>query len=232
MAQEKGFAGYPKEATRFFRGLQKNNNKAWFTANKTVYDEKVIAPARDFIVAMGKKLHRISPGIQADPRVNKSIFRIYRDTRFSGDKTPYKTHLGLFFWEGERPKMECSGFYFHFEPPRLMLGVGSYMFSPPVLAEYRRSVVHPVHGRALADAIAHVEKKGYGLGGEKYKRTPRGFDPAHPNAPWLLYGGLYAGFEEKIPPELYSAKLVSFCFRHFKAMAPLHQWLTAMTERA
>ncbi|MHA1569465.1 MAG: DUF2461 domain-containing protein [Alphaproteobacteria bacterium] len=232
MAKKQGFTGFPREAVKFFRDLGKNNSKAWFEAHRDVYDEQIIAPARGFVIEMGDKLRRIAPTVQADPRTNKSIFRIYRDTRFSRDKSPYKMHLGIFFWEGSRPKMECSGFYFHLEPPNLMIGAGIYMFPKPLLEEYRNSVVHPVHGRALLDAVEPLIKKGYGFGGEHYKRVLRGYDAEHPNAEWLKHNGLYVGFETKIPPELHSAKLVDFCFKHYKAMAPLHQWLVAMSERA
>ena len=84
-----------------------------------------MTPARLFVGEMGARLKKLSPGVQADPRVDKSIFRIFRDTRFSRDKTPYKTHLGIWFWEGDGPRMECSGFYFHLDPPKLMNGSGT-----------------------------------------------------------------------------------------------------------
>jgi uncharacterized protein (DUF2461 family) len=68
-------------------------------------------PARQFVLAMGEQLRQIAPGVHAEPEVNRSIFRIHRDTRFSKDKTPYKTNLELLFWEGEGHRMECPGFY-------------------------------------------------------------------------------------------------------------------------
>ena len=116
------FAGFPKQALTFFRDLSQNNTKMWFDRHREVYEQQVLVPARDFIMAMGDKLKKIAPGVQADPRVNKSLFRLNRDIRFSHDKTPYKTHLGIWFWEGARPRMECSGFYFHLEPDKVMLG--------------------------------------------------------------------------------------------------------------
>ena len=140
------FAGFDKKTARFFNQLGKNNDKAWFDRHRPDYDNHVMAPARDFVVAMGEKLRAKFKGIQAEPKVNKSIFRINRDTRFSKDKSPYKTHLGLWMWEGDAPRMECSGFYFHFEPPNLLLGVGIYRFSKPLLEAYRHSVDDPKTG--------------------------------------------------------------------------------------
>jgi uncharacterized protein (TIGR02453 family) len=232
MSEKAVFRGFPKQTVKFFRDLAKHNDKAWFAAHRAEYDAYVLAPAQAFVMAMGEKLREISPGIHADPRIDRSIFRLYRDTRFTNDKSPFKTHLGIYFWEGDRPKMECSGFYFHVEPPNLLLGAGLYLFPPALLEEYRRSVVHPVHGEALADAIKLVTKRGYFVGEPHYKRTPRGYDPAHPRAPYLLYNGLWAGMEERLPDLLYSADLIAYCIKHYRALAPLHQWQTAMIERA
>lgn len=224
--------GFPRECVKFFEGLAKNNDKVWFEKHKADFEDYVIAPARAFVVAMGERLNEIAPEIVADPRVNKSIFRIYRDTRFSKDKTLYKTHLGLWFWEGAGPRMENSGFYFHLEPPGLFLGVGVYIFPKHLLEEYRKSVVHPVYGAALVQAINEVSGKGYNVGRKHYKKTPRGFDPGHENAELLLYNGLTAGVELSIPDELYTPGVIEYCFNRFKDMLPLHRWLVEMTARA
>ena len=226
------FSGFPKQALSFFRELAQNNTKTWFDQNKEVYEQQVMVPARDFVLALGAKLKQIAPRVQADPRVNKSLFRLNRDTRFSHDKTPYKTNLGLWFWEGIRPRMECSGFYFHLEPDKLMLGVGLYCFPKDLLEAYRQSVVHSIHGPALAKVINGLKKQaGYYYGGRHFKKTPQGYDPGHRNAEFLLYNGLYAGIELPIPLELFSPGLVNFCFEHYKKMLPLHRWLLALTER-
>ncbi len=104
MALVSEFKGFPKECVNFYVDVVQNNSKAWFDSHKNVFESYVMTPARDFVSEMGKLLGQISPGINADPRLNRSIFRPYRDTRFSKDKTPYKTHLGIFFWEGSREK--------------------------------------------------------------------------------------------------------------------------------
>jgi len=164
--------------------------------------------------------------------VNKSLFKIHRDTRFSHDKTPFKTHMGILFWEGARKRMECSTYYFHLEPPNLMLGAGIYMFPRTHLREFRNSVVHPEYGPALhAAARAVTGHDGFRLAGQHYKKTPRGFDPEHELAPYLLHNGLSVGVETEIPTEFYSADLIDYCFARYKKMAPLHNWLVRMTER-
>lgn len=231
MAATPTFRGFSKETIHFFRSLKKNNDKLWFDAHKDDYEKYVQEPSREFVIAMGEKLSKIAPDIVADPRVNKSLFRIYRDTRFSNDKTPYKTHMGIWMWEGDLKRMENSGFYFQLDPPKIGLGAGQYMFPKDQLPVYRDSVVHPKHGPALVRAIAQVEKNGYDIGGLHYKKTPRGYDPEHKNAELLLYNGLYTWVEEKVPEEFFSPKLIDYLFAHYKKMLPLHKWLKAMTER-
>lgn len=225
------FTGFPKAGVQFLKDLAKNNDKVWFNENKETFTTHVLQPAQAFVVALGNKLEKITPDVHADPRTDKSIFRIYRDTRFSADKSPFKTHLGIFWWEGDRPKMECPGFYFHLEPPKLLMGYGHYMFSKPMLKTYRESVVDKKLGPALADAVKAVSKKGK-IGGKHYKQIPHGFDADHPNAEFLLYNGLHCMNEIKIPAELYSRELVNFCFKWYKSMLPLHKWLADLIKRA
>lgn len=223
------FQGFSKETVAFFETLKKNNNKAWFDGHRQDYENHVLKPAKAFVVAMGEKLRAAFPGIIASPKVNKSLFRITRDTRFRLDKRPYKTNLGIFFWEGSRPRMECSGFYFHLEPPKFLLGAGGYMLPRRWLDRYRRMVVDPEYGEELADVILKISKlKCWELGGRHYKRIPPGYDASHPNADLLLHNGLYAGCETDIPDELYSRKLIDYCWKKFHAMAPLHKWLVSI----
>jgi len=219
------YPGFPRQTPRFFRSLAKNNDRAWFEEHRSEFDEHVLEPARGFVLVMGERLRRIAPDVNADPRTDRSIFRIHRDTRFSKDKSPYKTHLGIFFWEGDRAKMECPGYYFHLEPPDLMLGVGLYRFSKPVLARYREAVADGNTGGALRRIVDRLARKGWDIGGTHYKRVPRGFDPEHPNADLLRHAGLYAGVEVKIPAELHTGKCIGWCFDRWKAADPLQRWL-------
>ncbi|MEW6184822.1 MAG: DUF2461 domain-containing protein [Thermodesulfobacteriota bacterium] len=227
------FTGFSSKTLAFFKDLTADNSKTWFDQNRERYEQEVLVPARDFVSALGQQLKKIAPGIQADPRINKSIFRLNRDIRFSHDKTPYKSHLGIWFWEGSRPRMECSGFYFHLEPGRFMLGAGLYQFPKDMVDPYRRSVVHPLQGPALAKAVESIKKrKEHYIGGEKFKKIPAGYDSGHPLASYLLFGGLYAGVDLPISKKLFSGELVLLCFEHYSRMLPLHRWLLDLTRRA
>lgn len=225
------FTGFPVKSLQFFTDLKANNNKSWFDAHKPDYEKYVLAPARDFVIALGERLRDLSPDVVADPRVNKSIFRIYRDIRFSKDKTPYKTHLALWFKAGEGGgKFDNPGYYFQLEPENVMLGVGIHGFSKPLLKAYRDAVVDPELGPKLAEITANVLKKGYGIGTKTYKRVPRGYDPDHQYADLLRYSGLTAGLDLGIPSELHTPDLVDFCFKKYQDMAPVVHWMQRMKE--
>jgi uncharacterized protein (TIGR02453 family) len=227
-----GFQGFSKETVRFFWELKRNNNTKWFEAHRKDYEAFVMNPAKAFVVAMGEKLRTLSPDIIAIPKINKSLFRINRDTRFSPDKSPYKTNLGVFFWEGSSSRMECPGFYFHLEPPIIRLGVGLYMIPKYLFDSYRNSVVHSRYGRELGEIVSKISKtKNYELGGRHYKRVPSGYDPSHPNADLLLHNGLHVGYEASIPEEFYSEKFVTYCYKKFQPVYPLHRWLVALMRR-
>jgi uncharacterized protein (TIGR02453 family) len=226
MTKETIFSGFTKETVRFYTALRKNNNRAWFEANRATYDTHVMAPAKLFVTAMGERLKRIVPGIVAIPAVNKSIFRINRDTRFSLDPAPYKTNLGIYFWDGRRSRMESSGFYFGLEPPDLYLGGGMYMIPDNLLGRFRKDVVDKRRGAEITKIVAAIrERKGFSVEGEHYKRVPAGFDPGHVNAELLKNKGLYASFETKVPEEFYSEGLADYCFERFEPVVPLHRWL-------
>jgi uncharacterized protein (TIGR02453 family) len=223
------FMGFNRETVQFFLQLKKNNDRDWFRAHKKDFEDCVLNPARAFVVDMGERLRSLSPDIMAVPKIDRSLFRLNRDTRFSPDKSPYKTHLGIYFWEGVKPRMECSGFYFHLEPPHLLLGVGIYIFPKTDLHRYRKAVVNPETGEALFRILKKMRKmEKFELGGKFYKRIPHGFESSFPHAELLQHNGLYAGETMAIPQELYSGQLVDFCWEKYKNFAPLHRWLVSI----
>ena len=222
------FSGFPREYFSFFDRLKKNNSKQWFEKHRGEYDEFVMHPAREFVTGMGKKLRRIAPEVNAIPKINKSLFKINRDVRFGKDKSPYKTYMGIWLWEGEGKRMESSGFYLHVENKNMLIGVGVKMFPKPLLDRYRKAVVDKKQGAALKSAIKKVMAKGYIIGGKHYKKMPRGFDADHPNAEYLLHNGLTARIEGKVPDEFYSPALIDYAYTHYKNMLHLHRWLKNM----
>lgn len=220
------FTGFPKQLPDFFAQLASNNTKDWFQAHKKEYETHVKTPSQQFVSVMGDKLKKLCPGINAIPKVNKSLFRINRDTRFSPDKSPYKTNLGILFWDGPGKRMESSGFYFHLEDNILMLGCGMHIFTKPAMAAFREAVVHKKAGPALEKTVDKMLQKGYAIGTKHYKRIPRGFEAGNDfGREFLLYSGLTARIELDIPDILFTPDIIDFVTGHFKAMQPLHDWI-------
>ena len=221
--------GFPPAVVEFLEGLHGHNNKAWFEAHRQQYEEDLLEPARAFAEAMAARLDGLV-AVGSRP-MRGSLFRIYRDVRFSKDKTPYKTHLGIAFVPEGRSK-ESPGFYFQLESAQLFLGAGMHAFPKAVLAAFREAVVDPVEGPRLREVIEAVNASGpYEVWGRSYKKVPRGYDPAHENADLLLYGGLFAGLTAPLPPELSSAGLLDFCEAHYRVVLPLQSWAERLVEK-
>ncbi len=179
----------PKGALTFLAGLEKNNNKQWFDANRESYQKNLLEPLKTLVEALGSVFLRKLPELQFSPKVNGSIFRINRDTRFSKDKRPYKTNAGVYLWVGQGKKLACPGIYFHLEAKKVMLGSGIYMFEPEALSIYRRHVA--AKGATIAKAITKAEKVGFALEGKKLKRVPSGFPADHKYSELLKMKGLH-----------------------------------------
>jgi uncharacterized protein (TIGR02453 family) len=224
---------FPHETIEFYRQLEQNNNRHWFQEHKQDYIDFVQNPALAFIKVMGERLKEISPDIVYDTRTNGagSLMRIYRDVRFSPDKTPYKTNLGIVFWQGRGKKSDNPGFYFHFEPRGLSFYCGMYGFNKDMLSAYRESVADEKLGLELERVITHLRKSGYEVGGEHYKRVPRNFDPEHPRADLLKYNTLYCAISDLNPELVTQPKIMDIAFDHWKEMAPVHHWLVKVRSK-
>ena len=164
----------------FLRELRENNCREWFHAHKARFEAEVRDPLLRFVGDVGPRLEKISPHIIADPRpVGGSVFRIYRDTRFSKDKTPYKTNLGAHFRHAAGKDVHAPGYYLHLEPGDVFAGSGVWRPDAPSLARIRDAIVDD--SPAWKKIITHKSfAGGCTLSGDKLKRPPRGYDKDHP----------------------------------------------------
>ncbi len=216
---------FPQTTLKYLRKLKKNNTREWFTEHKEEYETDFLLPAQIFVEEIGYELNKVAPSFHAIPQIDKSIFRIYRNTRFSKDKTPYKTHLGVYFWEGTRKKMDCSGMYFHLEPNESFVAVGMHFFPPDILKKYREAVSNPDNAKELKTILGKIaKKKGYQLSKPHYKRVPKGFDKDYEHADLLLNNGVYA-FKNISNKEFEEKPAVKITMKVFKDLRPLHDWL-------
>lgn len=222
---ESGFAGFPVATFEFLNGIAAHNEKAWFDAHRPLYEAGYVEPAKAFVAAIGPRLREISPNVQFDPKVNGSLSRVNRDIRFSKDKRPYKTHLNMWFWHGDRKGWDTPGFYISLSPERIYLGTGMHGLEKDVLESFRQSVIHPRSAKALLAAVAAVKAAGpYDIGEKNRKLMPRGYPADSPAAEYLLYESLHAGIE--LPGEAArSADFLDTCVKHFRATWPISKWL-------
>ena len=157
--------------------------------------------------------------------MNGSIFRVNRDVRFSKDKTPYKDHLDLWFWEGSR-KEAVSGFYLRLTEDAVHIGVGAHGFDNARLARYRSKVSADGPRARLLAAESAIAAAGGTIDGETYKRTPRDHPSDDPDTVRLLkHSALWSGADHDIPGEVGSEAFVGWCIDRWAPLAPLHRWL-------
>ena len=214
-------SGFTPELLKFLSELRGNNSREWFQAHRQEYEQHLLEPAREFVITMGGRLHTLAADIHAEPRIHGSIFAINRDTRFSADKTPYKTHLDLWFWQGDGPSRGCPGYFFRLTPESLLLGAGMHAFSADgSLQRYRQAVLDPERCAQLEHATTNLQSQ---LKGRTYQRVPQGLPKDHPRAQWLCFSGLYA--EVTLSPAPLGNDLPELCLSHFQRFAPLQRWL-------
>ena len=159
----------------FLEELEAHNEREWFNANKARYEEEIKEPALAFIEDIGYRLPEVAPHLTADKR---SLFRIYRDTRFSKDKTPYKTHVGLYFRHARNTDTDTAGMYLHLEPGSVFMGAGIWHPGTPALKRIRDAIVaRPAAWSSAVQAVAPTWEQSEG---DKLKRAPTGYPADHP----------------------------------------------------
>ncbi len=219
------FEGFPKDFFAFFRELKTNNNRVWFEDNKQRFRDSVQAPMSAFISAMAPRLKKISKHFVADPRPNGgSMFRIYRDVRFSKDKRPYKEHAACHFRHALGKDAHAPGFYMHIAPSEIVFGGGLWMPPPDALAKIRDTIATKPQAwkKMLSDKA--FAKTFDGVGGDALSRPPRGFDPAHPFIEDIKRKSFFAMRDE--PAKLGSSpKLVDDVSDTYAAAGPLVKFL-------
>ena len=181
MSGDSRFTGFGPATVRFLEDLEDNNNRAWFQANKHRYESDVLEPALDFIGAMGPLLSGVSDCFTAIPkRMGGSLMRVYRDTRFSRDKTPYKTNIGIQFRHERGRDVHAPGYYLHIETTGCFLGAGMWRPEPAALKAIRERIAErPDAWRKVLRSRRFNSE--FTLAGNTLKRPPRGFSPDLPH---------------------------------------------------
>ncbi len=170
---------FSKKTITFLKELEKNNNRDWFNTNKYRYEDDVRTPALQFIESMSPALQRVSPYFNATPKkVGGSLMRVYRDTRFGTDKTPYKTNIGIHFRHVRAKDVHAPGFYVHIEPNEVFFGAGIWRPESSSLKGIRTLIdEHPKEWLSIKKKL--FARTDFTLEGDSLKRAPKGFDPEH-----------------------------------------------------
>ena len=174
------YVHFKPEALAFLGELSANNNREWFAANKQRYEEQVLDEALRFIQAMHDPLKKIAPRFVAVPkRLGGSLMRVYRDTRFSRNKTPYKTNIGIQFRHEKAKDVHAPGFYVHIAPDEVFLGAGMWHPDPEALAGVRKRIVAKQAEWIRARDDRRFRAR-FALAGDSLSRPPKGFSGDHP----------------------------------------------------
>jgi uncharacterized protein (TIGR02453 family) len=227
--QETKEASFGPELFTFLADLRANNNREWFAANKSRYEEHVLEPALDFINAFAPRLEKISPHFRADARPSGgSLFRIYRDTRFSKDKSPYKTNLGIHFRHERAKDAHAPGYYLHIGPDEVFGGGGIWHPGTAAATGIRESIVADSERWRRATRTGAFAKR-LQLGGDQLKRVPQWADPEHRFAEDLKRKDFF-GWAQLSEKDVVGAGFVDDYAQICRAAAPLMRFLCGALE--
>ncbi len=203
--------GIPTAALDFYEDLEADNTKAFWSAHREVYEEQVRAPLLALAAALEEEF--------GAPK----FFRPYRDVRFSKDKTPYKTHQGIWFGE--------SSVYLHVDAAGLMVAGGYYDTTSAQVERLRRAVADDIAGTALERALAQLRGARFEVGGQRLTRVPSGYPKDHARADLLRHKTLTASRQFGCPPWLATARARTEIAKAWRSMAPLLGWLDTHVGR-
>lgn len=217
------FKGFPRESMIFFKQLKRNNNRKWFEKHKEEFESYVRLPMQSFITSLQPHFTRFAPEFDLNPM--RSIFRIYRDIRFSQDKTPYKTHIAAHFvLRGRLKGFVGTGYYVEIAPEELYVGGGIYIPDNDQLRKIRNAIE-----TCGEEFLSIVESRRFKrlftpFNWSKLQRVPKGYDENHSMAEWLKYKQFFVGVSWPVS-KCYRESFVKETANIFEELTPLVQFL-------
>jgi len=219
------FEGFSAGTLEFMRDLAEHNDRSWFAENRERYERDLLGPEREFVDAIGEAFSAVDPRVQAVPAIDRSIFRINRDTRFSRDKSPYKDYSDLFFWIGADRK-SAPGYFMRIVPEAVWIGCGQHSLGPEQLARLRAAIVAPASGVEFERLLGDLAADGYEFAEPSLARVPAGFSKDAPRAELLRLTAVHAVRVYSPPPaEFFGPAFVDWSMEHFARVRALTDWL-------
>ncbi len=217
------FQGFSPKTLKFLRALKANNNKVWFEKHRNDYEEYVLEPLRHIVSDLGEIMLDIDPCFEITPAVNKTISRIYRDTRFSKDKSPFRSTVWFTFKNQNKDwTTHVCGYFFELSVNAYRYGMGFYNAAPAIMGKFREMIDE--NPKEFLKAISFLEKQNsFVLEGEKYKRI---IDKNKPEKilNWYQRKNMYLVCNRKIDKTLYSDKLIKDLATGFNLISPLYHY--------
>lgn len=213
------FPGFPQEGITFLKQLKKNNTREWFTPRKKIFEEQVKAPMLELVDVINHEIASFAPEYLTEP--GKALYRIYRDTRFSKDKTPYKTHVAANLHRSGADKHAAAGFYFSVSPEQIEIAAGVYMPGAEQLLAIRKYLSGNLKEFESLLGAKGLEKLVGPLQGDSLHRPPKGFSADDPAADWIRRKQWYF-YDTRLDPALATTpKLTGEIVKRLQAMTPM-----------
>lgn len=219
------FNGFNEKALLFLDEIKNNNTKVWFEANRHRWQDLILEPNKAYVQEMGEHLIALAPFIKAQPKASGSLFKIYRDIRFSKDKTPIKTKIGIIFWQGPNHRMNSPCFYMQYKIDEVFIATGLRVFKDDVLKQYREYIKVEKNARALHNILEDIKDKKVTINEAKYKRYPAGFKKEDKYAYLSLYGGIFVYETFKPNKTFFTKNIINKNFKFYDKTHELFDWL-------
>lgn len=218
------FTGFPQKSLEFLKDVKKNNSKVWFEENRSVYEEKLLAPFRELVADLAPIIQSIDPDMEVRPSVNKTISRIFRDVRFSRDKSLFRDAMWLVFKRaGKDWSTSIPGYFFEITPVRYRYGMGYYSAAPKLMAAFRDKI--DAKPQTFSKAVSFMQSDDrYTLEGEMYKRLIANEYSSEINK-WYQMKTFYLAHNRTPDDLLFSKDLVQELAEGFLLTAPLYHFL-------
>jgi uncharacterized protein (TIGR02453 family) len=224
------FQGFSRKTFTFLRDLGRHNDKAWFETHRSVYEEHVLTPLRDLVNDLADFMLGIDLSFEVAPAVGKTISRIYRDTRFSKSKAPFRDHVWIAFKRsGEDWAHYIPSYYLEITSTSYHYGLGFYDAAPDLMARFRQQIDEDPE--SFLRAVAWFARQDvFTIEGQRYKR-PVGQDKPEPIRTWYGYKSFYLTCDRRIDDTALSPKLADQLMKHFGMAVPLYHYIQRLASQ-